>query len=518
MMDTTLARRERYSQGAGIMRIVPAAVARPASLTGLREAIAEARERKLSVTPRGAGTAMDGGNIGDGMVIDMSAFEPGRCTIDAADRTARMTPSTPLAALRFLAAERGLRLPPEPSSAQWATLGGIVSTNAAGARTLRYGSIRPWVDALTIETSDGPLQLRRGRPPAPDHPVIGRWNDRVAPLLDRRRVTITDRFPKVRKNSAGYALDRWLGTGELIDLVIGSEGTLGVITDIVVRLDPLPEASGGLHVTLRDRRQLEAAIAALRPFGPSTLEFLDASFLAVVRAHAPPSTDCILLADFEADSGAVLRTTLAAARAAVTAHAAEVRVAADRNAVEEVWAIRHGASPALAALSDGRRSLQVIEDGCVPPAQLERYIEAVETSCRRAGIDVVIFGHAGDGHVHVNVLPNIEGPAWLDAVRQVYRDVSATVIALGGTPSGEHGAGRLRAPLMPAMYGPEVMECFEAVKWAFDPDGIFNCGVIIGSADPFATLKAGADATAIAAASAEWLDDIERRGAWGTER
>lgn len=525
LLDRDVARRARYSQGAGIMRIIPAAVAQPHDLAMLRATIADALRVGMSITPRGAGTAMDGGNIGSGLALDLCGFNRGECDIDVGLRLASVSPSLSLVALRAAAALHGLRLPPEPSSAAWATLGGMASTNAAGARSLRYGSIRPWIVALTLETMDGPLQLERGEKPPAMHPVVRRWEEQVVPMLDRHRDEIVRRYPAVRKNSAGYALDHWLADRELIDLVIGSEGTLGVITRLTVRLDTQPSVRMSMRAVLKRRDTLESAINAIRSFDPETLEFLDASFLAVLRGRPSYSATesglldagSILLADFTGNDADEVSSRIEAA-AVAAAPFARIDLALQPDQIEKLWAVRHGASPALAALEDGRRSLQVVEDGCVPAEALVAYIEAVEAACGSAGVDLVVFGHAGDGHVHVNLLPHVDDPSWPNRVVEVYRRVSADVIALGGTPAGEHGAGRLRAPLLSALYGAAVMKCHVAVKNAFDPIGLFNPGVIIGDTDPFSSLKLGADAPAIPVDVEAWLADMERRGDWGRSR
>ncbi len=525
-LDFDPARRARYSQGAGIQRIIPAAVARPVDLGELRAVLAAAAARGLAVTPRGSGTAMDGSNIGAGVVIDMTRFEAGRCEVDPHGRSARTTPSLPLAMLRDAARHHGLRLPPEPSSGAWATAGGMVATNAAGARTVRYGSVRPWIRGITLETSVGPLQLVRGEAPDMTHPVVIRWMRDARPVVERHAAAIIARFPRVAKNSAGYALGAFIASGDLLDLVIGSEGTLGIVTDVIWRLDLVPAHLASLRVSLAQRSQLPDAIAAIREFDPSTLEFLDESFLRVVSLGAMPDDNPgvldrsrgMLLADFEGDTLDEVAARLDAARVAASVHAAHVTVAHREADIERLWLVRHGASPALAALTDGRRSLQVIEDACVPASSLVAYLDAVDGVCGREGIDVVMFGHAGDGHVHVNLLPNLGDADWRDRVRAIYRDVSAAVIALGGTLSGEHGAGRLRAPLLRAQYGDAVMQCFAAVKHAFDPEFRFNPGVILGSADPFLSLKVGSGATAIEPGAAAWLDALERGALWGTDR
>ena len=200
-----------------------------------------------------------------------------------------------------------------------------------------------------------------------------------------------------------------------------------------------------------------------------------------------------------------------AAASAVQGSALDVRIATDGAEIDRLWAVRHAASPILAGLTDGRRSLQVIEDGCVPVARLAEYLDVIDEACRAERIDVVMFGHAGDGHVHVNLLPNLQDADWNDRVRAIFSAVSAAVIRLGGTPSGEHGTGRLRAGLMRQLYGPEVMECFAAVKRAFDPAGLFNPGVILGDgSDPLSRLKVGTAAAALPPGVDEYLAAIER--------
>jgi FAD/FMN-containing dehydrogenase len=515
-------RRSRYSQGAGMQRLLPGAVARPTDLDALRSVLASANAAGLSITPRGAGTAMDGSNIGRGAVVDMSRFDAGRCAVDHEVRTAQVSPSLTLGALATTAKAFGLRFPPDPSSAAWATVGGAVSTNAAGPRSVRYGSVRPWVGAHTLETLEGSLRLVRGAPADREHPVVTRWHRDAEPYLSSHAAEITSRYPAVRKNSAGYALDRWLESGDLIDIVVGSEGTLGVVTDVTLALDTVPAERASLRIALRDRASLPAVLEAVRKFDPSTLEYLDASFLRVTGAFgsgadAAAQRNGLLLVDFEGNDHSDVMERAHAAREA-SGHADSANVATGDEAIAQLWSVRHGASPALAALTDGRRSLQVIEDGCVPIHQLPAYLDAVEGACARRGVDVVMFGHAGDGHMHVNLLPNLNSPGWLDAVRKIYHEVSAVVRSLGGTVSGEHGSGRLRAPLMRAQYGDTVMECFRLVKHAFDPAGRLNPGVILGADDPFGSIKVGASAPPIDTELATWLDDLERSGQWGTDR
>jgi FAD/FMN-containing dehydrogenase len=318
-----------------------------------------------------------------------------------------------------------------------------------------------------------------------------------------------------------------LTTGDLIDVVIGAEGTLGVVTDISVDLALIPAHTASLRVALRSRGDLVAALEAIRAVDPATLEFLDASFLRLVqhRVATPEYPGLLaasagfLLADIEGHDAEEVAVRLDLAAAAVAPFALDVQTALAPEAIENLWAVRHGASAILAGLTDGRRSLQVIEDGCVPPAHLAEYLDAIDAATGRQRIDAVVFGHAGDGHVHVNLLPNLLEADWAPRVRAVFDDVTAAVVRLGGTTSGEHGAGRLRAGTLAAMYGETVMTVFRAIKQSFDPDGLWNPGVLLADGrDPFQHLKVGHDAAVLPDGVAEQLRAIEIGAAWGESR
>jgi FAD/FMN-containing dehydrogenase len=462
---------------------------------------------------------MAGGNIGPGVIVDLTALDG--CPIEVRPE-ARLAYAGAGATLRDLTqeAERfGLRLPPNPSSARFATLGGIVSTNASGARSVRAGSVRRWVQALDLLTADGDsLTLRRGMIPR-RCAAVDRFARDVEPALQAARDMILARFPKVRKNSSGYALDAWLGSGDLLDLIIGSEGTLAVVTGAEWRLVPNPLHTVGIRASLGDISSLGTLVPQLLETDPSSLEYLDASFLEFV-GEAQTGVAGLILVEFEGDERPGLIERLREARRILRPHAQDLDEAAEPAALDSLWDIRHAVSPILARQDDGRRSMQVIEDACVPIQALSRYIDAVRAAGRRHETTVVMFGHAGDGNLHVNLLPDITIPGWEERVLAIYREVTATVEELGGTLSGEHGDGRLRARSLHAIYGPEVVELFRRVKDAFDPVGILNPGVKIPSADerPFGSLKIGRGAAPLPADIEESLRDVERFARYSVSR
>lgn len=539
IVRSDLRARAAYAEAAGIHRILPQGVAIPASVEDLSELVSWARSEGRALIPRGAGSSIAGGAVGREVIVDLRERMPRLLEIEPDRSVAHTSAGVTLGDLNQAAAHHGLRLPPDPSSAAWATVGGLVSCNAAGARSVKYGSIRSWVMEVEMVSSTGEVGwlTRRSGPAsstgkaaaqrAPGLAVVDQFDTEVAPLLLDRADLIRSRFPKVRKNSSGYALDRWLESRDPLDLLIGAEGTLGLITTITWRLDPVPAARSTSRIALRSLDDLEAAVRALLPLAPSAIELLDRTFIDLVRSaertpdhpQVPSDTEAVLLAEFEGPDGLAVRGRMGDAARALRDLASDFLAALTPGEERRLWTLRHAASPILAGLPPDRRSMQVIEDGCVPVNQLGAYIRAIRGAAAEYGLTVVIFGHAGDGNVHVNVLPDLSRPDWLDRVTGLYQAVQESVLALGGTLSGEHGDGRLRAAWLGRLYGNDVVDLFRRVKTAFDPHGILNPGVKVGpESATFDHLKVGPDAVPLPADIVETLRQIERSGGYGRSR
>jgi FAD/FMN-containing dehydrogenase len=504
--------RAAYSEGAGIYRIIPDAVAIPAGIEDVVELVRDAERNRSPLIPRGAGSGMPGGNVGRGVILDMSrAFTT--LEVDARRRIARAGASVTWTQVTQAAAIHGLRLPPDPSSGAFATSGGMVATNAAGPRSVRYGSVRPWIQAIEVVEAGGRQRwIRRG----------AGSGERFSLAPDDRR-PITGNFPKTKKNSSGYALDAFAASGDELDLFIGAEGTLGIVTAVEWRLDQIPAHTSGAALTLGSLDDLGEAVAYLATLDPAAVELLDRTLLEFVAAAGGavhPGTECLLLVEFERQTAAAARGVVGDAVRGLRHLTVQADTALDRAGLEQVWGIRRLASPALARLPETRRSLQVVEDGCVPTARLSGYLAGLRAAAARHEMPVAIFGHAGDGHVHVNALPDLTRPGWREALQALYDEVQNLLVTLGGTPSGEHGDGRLRAGTLERFFGPELMRRFRDVKAAYDPQSIFNPGVILPAADwaPLADLKVGDDAAPIPDDIAVRLRALERNAAWSTPK
>ena len=474
-----VAARSVYAEAAGIARVMPRGVAVPVDAEDVVALVRWARASGVALVPRGSGSSMPSGAIGTGVIVDVSRLN----AIGAPDAVTRRI-LVGAGAIRnrvdALAWSVGLRFPVDPSSGAFCSLGGMVSTNAAGARTLRFGSTRRWVTALECIFADGTrAMIRRGAPPPRVSP-IDRFIADVAPDIRAAGASLDQ--VGLRKNSSGYALAEYAESGELVDLLVGSEGTLAIIVGIELELTSLPGATASL---LASYASLDGAVVGAdeaRRGNASACELLDRTFLDVAAKAAPlpipDGTEAVLLIEIEADD-AVGAEASARGLAAIleVAGATGITLGLAREDEERLWELRHAASPILSRLDPSLKSMQFIEDGVVPPARLADYVRGVRAALAAHDVPGVIFGHAGDAHVHVNPLIDVRRDGWRDRVAGVLDDVVGLTARLGGSLSGEHGDGALRAPLLARTTGANVLELARRVKHAFDPSNVLNPGV-----------------------------------------
>ena len=477
-----------YSEAAGIGRDLPAAVAVPFDADDVALLVKWSRDNGHSLVPRGSGSSMAGGAIGSGVVIDLSRLrdlgEP-----SVTDRSIRAEAGVLRGELQRRAASVGLRFPVDPSSGEFCTIGGMAATNAAGPHTLLHGSMRPWVLALDCVFDDGSrATIRRGESPPRTIDAVRRFRESAHPLLTDGNATASHR--DVLKDSSGYAISTYAQTLELVDLLVGSEGTLVAFTAVEVALLPAAASSASLFVSFRDlERAVEAAVES-RNKGAAACELLDQTFLRLAAKAgkplpAPPDAEAALLIEIEsAEIGGHGGAKAVADRLREQLHAigaAEAIVAIGPGHEAELWSFRHAASPAIARMDPALRSMQFIEDAAVPPAALAAYVRGVREILERNDTAGVIFGHAGDAHVHVNPLVDMHRSDWRERIERILAEGTDLVARLGGTTTGEHGDGRLRTPLLDRVWSRAELDRFVAVKQAFDPSNVFNPGVKVPS-------------------------------------
>ncbi len=510
--------RALYAEGAGIARVLPAAVAVPENPKAVSVLVRWAQASKVPLVPRGSGSGMAGGAVGSGVVVDLSRLRH-IGPVDVEGRRMVVGPGALRGEVNRRAGNHGLRFPVDPSSGAFATLGGMAATNAGGAHSLRLGTTRAWVTALDCVFDDGARAVARRNEGAPMKiPAVARFARDGETAAREVGARLRD-HSNIRKNSSGYALAEFATSGDLSDLLIGSEGTLAIFVGIELALAPAPPSTSSLLALYNTLEAAVAGAAACRELGASACELLDRTFLDVARQGDPnvPEAECALLAEVEAESAR--EAAAAAERLGVAVSAAgafSVRTAFDAAAERALWELRHAASPILSRLDPALKSMQFIEDGAVPPERLPEYVRGVREALGRHGMRGIIFGHAGDGHVHVNPLVDVRIEHWRQSVEEVLAEVADLTARLGGTLAGEHGDGRIRTPLLGRTWAPEAVEAFALVKRCFDPAGILNPGVKVPLPGQRAIERVKYDPTAppLPPVARAALDAIDRDRAW----
>jgi FAD/FMN-containing dehydrogenase len=502
------AARAVYAEAAGIAQIIPAAVAVPADPDDVVTLVRWAAATSTPLIARGSGSSMSGGAVGPGVIVDLSRIDT-IAEIDQSHRRVTVGPGAVVDHVDQAAAKAGLRFPVDPSSAAFCTVGGMAATNAAGAHTLRYGSMRRWVTALDCVFADGTRAVVRRNAPPPDVPAIARF---LALQLTPAR------HPGVRKDSSGYAVADYIESHDLVDLLVGSEGTLALFVGLELALTARPTKTASLLAAFPSLDAAVAGTVAARAIA-AACELLDKTFLDVAKAPVPAGTEAVLLIELE-DEAASDELAAGLGRSLRTAGATVVELALSSDAEQKLWALRHAASPILSRLDPSLKSMQFIEDGAVPPDRLADYVRGVRDALARHEIRGVIFGHAGDAHIHVNPLIDVRAPDWRPRLDALLADVTALTARLGGTLTGEHGDGRLRTPLLAEVWPAAAREQFARIKQAFDPHNVLNPGVKVPlpGQRPVTDVKYDPSLPPLPTSARDALARVERDRAYATSR
>lgn len=526
---TDLLARALYAEGAGIARCVPAGVAVPADADDVPTLMHWSKREGVALMPRGSGSGMAAGAVGPGVIVDLSRLRH-LSAVHVDGRRIRVGAGVTRGEVDDAARREGLRFPVDPSSGAFCTIGGMVGANAAGPRSLKFGATRPWVHGVRCVFDDGTdVWVRRDALWPIGVPAVRRLADAMSQIGTQLGSAIPAyalSHAGVRKESSGYALaDALRADGHLVDLLVGSEGTLAIFTEVELSLIPVAGATATILAIFDSLEAATACAVEARIDGATACELLDRTFLDVAATAGPtgipPRTEAVLLMEVEGESAGAARHAMTQVAARATRQgASEVHTGIDADDEHRLWALRHAASPILSQLAPRLRSLQFIEDGCVPPDRFPDYVRGVRRALDHFDMPGVIFGHAGDAHAHVNPLVDVTRSGWRDRVHGILDRVCELTAVLGGTLSGEHGDGRLRAPLMDRVWGLEARAAFAHVKDAADPSGVLNpgCKIARDGDRPLAELRHDPDAAPLPAAARAVLEDIERTRSWNRFR
>ena len=509
-VDASVGTRARYSSDAGLTRIPPLAVAFPRTPEQAIAAFELARAHGVPLTARGGGTSCASNAIGPGLVLDFSRHMNRVLSIDPEARTATVEPGCVGSTLQAAAAKHGLRFGPDPSSQNRATIAGMVANNACGPHATAWG--RTSDNIVALDCVDG-----RGRrfTATTSHDSALRDVPGLATLIDSHLAPIRTQLGRFKRQVSGYSLEHLTPEGgrNLAAMLTGTEGTLVLILSVTVRLVPLPDAP--VLAALGYRSMIEAAddVPALLAHSPLAVEGMDRRLVDVVRAHkgpgavpALPEGEGWLLVEVGAP-GEDVTASLERARALCAASAAvDTVVYPPGTQASALWRIRAdgaglgGRTPPDGAGGGDQQAWPGFEDAAVPPENLGAYLRDFTALMEEFDIDGLLYGHFGDGCVHVRLAMPLETPAGVAHSRAFLQSAARICAAHGGSVSGEHGDGRARSELLRFMYTPEMLDLFARVKHLFDPDNLLNPGVLAAPMDQ-AEAASRARARALAARS-----------------
>lgn len=485
-LDNSRLSRALYSSDASLYRITPSAVARPTSIPELIDLLASARHTGTPVTMRGAGTSCAGNAVGAGLVVDTVRHLNRIHRIDPSQRSAIVDPGVVQQDLQAAAAGHGLRFGPDPSTSSRCTIGGMIGNNACGPRAMGYGRTSDNVLALEVVTGTGePLTVdTRLDSRDSNSPTLQRlWE-----LVQQNLGVIRTEFGHFSRQVSGYSLEHLLPENgfDVAKFLVGSEGTLAVVTRAEVSL--VRDPSHTMTVALGYPTMAEAAdaITALLPFHPTACEGFDRRIADVVaRVKGPnavpelPRGDGWVFVEVAGDNAQEVGDR--ASMLLRDSGALDGTLVAEKKTAAALWRIRaDGAGLAGTALE--RPAYPGWEDAAVPPAQLGAYLRDFDRLLAQHGVQALPYGHFGDGCVHARIDLPLSEPDGRARLRAFMTDAAALVGRHGGSMSGEHGDGRARSELLPYMYSPAALDLFAAVKHVFDPDNLLNPGVLVDPA------------------------------------
>ena len=507
--------RALYSTDASVYQIEPTGVVIVRSRDDIVRTIEIARRHAVPITARGGGTSQAGQAIGTGLQLDTAKYFNRLLEVNVAERWARIEPGIVLDELNAQLLPHRLRFAPDISTANRATVGGMISNNSSGARSVLYGKTIDHVLDLHVALSDGsivhlrPLASAELDAVSQANTLEGHCYRMVRRLGAEHAAEVDRRYPKILRRVGGYNLDRFTDPTRpfnLAQLIVGSEGTLALVVEARVNLVPLPTAKAVLTIEFDELLDALGATPAILEHGPSAVEVMDRFILdharesptldqlrrSVLQGDTPGALLCV---ELYADDPAELPDRLQAIETDLAARgiAARASRAIEPAAQARIWQLRQSSLGLSMAMKGDAKSISFVEDTAVAPVRLRDYIERFLDIVRRHGSTTGVYAHASVGCLHVRPVVNLKTEAGVRQFEAIANDIADLVLEFHGALSGEHGDGLVRGPFIERMFGSELYTAFRAIKQTFDPTGLFNPGKIVDTPPLTSNLRYGAD-------------------------
>ena len=505
--------RSLYSTDASVYRIEPLGVVVPRTREDVIRTVQLAARHGVSITARGGGTSQAGQAIGAGLQLDTSKYFNKVLEVSVADRTAWVEPGVVLDDLNAQLRPHALRFAPDISTASRATIGGMISNNSSGARSILYGKTIDHVLELDVVLADGtltrfrPLDAAALETASAGETLEARSYRAVQQIASDCAAEVDRRFPKVLRRVGGYNLDEFVDRSKpfnLAKLIVGSEGTLGLVVAAKLNLVPLPRAKAVLTIEFDELLDALGATPAIVRHRPSAVEVMDRFILD--HARESPALDALRRSIMQGEAGALLcvefygdtpdellpRLDALEAELPRLGYRCRWRRAVAAADQARIWSFREAALGLSMAMKGDGKSLSFVEDTAVAPEKLRDYIERFLQVVKRHHTSAGVYAHASVGCLHVRPVVNMKTDEGVRRFESIANDIADLVLEFGGALSGEHGDGLVRGPFTQKMFGPVLYEAFRAVKHAFDPDGVFNPGKIVDTPPLTSNLRYGA--------------------------
>ncbi|HPP74385.1 MAG TPA: FAD-binding and (Fe-S)-binding domain-containing protein [Armatimonadota bacterium] len=504
-----------YSTDASNYQFMPMGVVLPRDEEDVLAAILVASEEKIPVTPRGAGTSLAGQTLGEGIILDFSKYMNKIIEVDPIRRVVRVEPGCVLAKLNDALKPHKLVLGPDPATQNRCNIGGMVANNSSGSHSLVYGKTLDHTAALKCILSDGSV-LELAQLPDWDMNSISsgasKSNDRAAQIASEvwntifpHKEEILARYPKIPRRVSGYNFDTVLESEHfnLADLVVGSEGTLAAITEATLTVSDLPSKKGLALLAFPDRFSALDSVPILLKTNTQVLEMIDYRLLAMARESPEHrhkmamvgDAQGVLILEFADDEEEPILQDLDGIKkmAKDLPGSPECITVIDQAAQDAVWDVRESGLGLLARRVGEIKSVEFVEDTAVSPEWLGEYVRRAEEIFARHGTTSAIYGHAGQGCLHIRLDMTLRTAEGVRQMRAIAEEITDLVIEFGGVYSGEHGDGISRSEFLPKLYGERIMDLHRQVKKVFDPVGIMNPGKIVDPLPMDANLWLGPD-------------------------
>lgn len=496
--------RQLYSVDASIYELAPLVIVIPRSKEELIRTVQIAFEYKVPITARGAATGITGGCLGSGLVIDCSKFLNSIVSIDYEKELATIEPGVIQDQLNMALSAKGYRLGPDTSTGNRATLGGMVANNATGAHALKFGRMVDHVEEVELILASGEtilfkaLSKQEWQKKLTLDTVEGQIYRDIEHIKNEYSHEIATQFPKIQRRASGYNLDELIKPDfcNISKLITGSEGTLGIISQITVKICKKP-----VHkqiVLIASRNLLEGIEYAARYnlAHPYSLEMIDRKIIEMGRISplmqgrlswlqsSSQFPDALFAVEFEADSIEQLTEKCCVFKAQIEhePHILWIKILSDEKSQDELWQLRKSGLGLLLSKRSYSRAIAFIEDIAVPVDQLAQFTRQFSDYLKTIGKEAGIYGHIGDGCLHIRPYINMKEPAELALMQKIMLDVGAMVKQAGGVLSAEHGDGLVRSWMNPQMFGEKIYKAFQELKEAFDLNALMNPGKIAATA------------------------------------